>query len=107
VARAHGRETTYQADLTTPDDVRAALRELAERVVDDVRREERAVQRVHLKIRFAPFFTFTRIRKLAEATYDVDVIARTAFELYLALGDDRPVRLLGVRGEMVPPEGGY
>jgi DNA polymerase-4 len=37
----------------------------------------------------------------------VEVIAQTAFDLYLALDDDRPVRLLGVRGEMVPPEGGY
>ena len=107
VARAHGRETTYQADLPTPDEVRAALGELAARVVDDVRKEERAVQRVHLKIRFAPFFTFTRIRKLPEPTYDVEVIAQTAFDLYLALDDQRPVRLLGVRGEMVPPEGGY
>ncbi|CUR58579.1 DNA polymerase IV [metagenome] len=107
VARAHGRETTFQADLTTPDEVRAALTELAARVVDDVGKEQRAVQRVHLKIRFAPFFTFTRVRKLAEPTDDVEVIARTAFELYLALDDARPVRLLGVRGEMVPPEGGY
>lgn len=107
VARAHGRETTYQSDLGTPEEVRAALRELAERVVEDVRKEERAVMRVHLKIRFAPFFTFTRIRKLTEPTWDVDVIAQTAFELYLALDDARPVRLLGVRGEMVPPEGGY
>jgi DNA polymerase-4 len=107
VARAHGRETTYQSDLTTPDDVRAALRELAARVVDDVRKEERAVMRVHLKVRFAPFFTFTKVRKLAEPTYDADVIARTALELFVALDDDRPVRLLGVRGEMVPPEGGY
>ncbi len=107
VARAHGRETTYQADLTTPEEVREALRELAERVVDDVRAEERPVQRVHLKIRFVPFFTVTRIRKLPEPTYDVEVIARTAFELFLALDDARPVRLLGVRGEMVPPAGGY
>ncbi len=107
VARAHGRETTYQSDLTTAEEVRDALVELAARVVDDVRKEQRAVQRVHLKIRFAPFFTFTRIRKLPEPTYDVDVIARTAFELYLGLDDQRPVRLLGVRGEMVPPEGGY
>ncbi len=107
VARAHGRETTYQADLTTPVEVREALRELAERVVDDVRAEERPVQRVHLKVRFVPFFTVTRIRKLPEPTYDVEVIARTAFELFLALDDVRPVRLLGVRGEMVPPDGGY
>ena len=105
--RAHGRETTYQSDLVTADEVRAALTELAARVVDDVRKEERAVQRVHLKVRFAPFFTFTRIRKLPEATYDVEVIAQTAFDLYLTLDDDRPVRLLGVRGEMVPPESGY
>jgi len=107
VARAHGRETTYQSDLTTPDEVRAALIELAGRVVDDVRKEGRAVQRVHLKVRFAPFFTFTKVRKLPTPTYDVEVIARTAYELYLALDDVRPVRLLGVRGEMVPPEGGY
>jgi DNA polymerase IV len=107
VARAHGRETTYQADLATPEEVRAALVELAERVVVDVRKEEREVMRVHLKVRFAPFFTFTRIRKLPAPTYDVEVIAQTAFELYLALDDTRPVRLLGVRGEMVPPEGGY
>ena len=58
-------------------------------------------------MRFAPFFTFTKVRKLQEPTYDVEVIAQTAYELYLALADARPVRLLGVRGEMVPPEGGY
>jgi DNA polymerase-4 len=107
VARAHGRETTYQADLVTPEEIRAAIDELAARVVDDVRAEDRAVQRVFLKIRFAPFFTFTRVRKLGEPTFDVEVIAQTAFDLYTALDDQRPVRLLGVRGEMVPPEGGY
>jgi DNA polymerase-4 len=62
---------------------------------------------VHLKVRFAPFFTFTRVRKLAEPTYDPAVIAGTALDLLRAMDDDRPVRLLGVRAEMVPPEGGY
>ncbi len=107
VARAHGRETTYQVDLTTAEEVQAALADLAARVVDDVGKEDRAVQRVHLKVRFAPFFTFTKVRKLSEPTYDADVIAQTAYDLFLALDDQRPVRLLGVRGEMVPPEGGY
>ena len=49
----------------------------------------------------------TRVRTLAEATVDPDVIARTAGDLLRSLADDRPVRLLGVRAEMVPPEGGY
>ena len=35
------------------------------------------------------------------------MIAQTALDLLTALDDDRPIRLLGVRAEMVPPEGGY
>lgn len=107
VARAHGRETTYQEDLVGEREIASALEVLATRVVDDLRRENRAAQRVYLKVRFVPFFTFTRVRKLAEPTYDIDVLARTALELFQALEDDRPVRLLGVRAEMVPPPGGY
>ncbi|KGN37929.1 DNA polymerase IV [Knoellia subterranea] len=107
VARAHGRETTYQSNLTDPDEVAAAITNLAEQVVEDIRREDRACARVHLKVRFAPFFTTTRIRKLAEPTYDPKVIAATALDLLRGLGDDRPIRLLGVRAEMVEPEGGY
>jgi DNA polymerase-4 len=106
VARAHGHETTYQRDLD-PAEVPDALRVLAEQVVADLRREERAAMRVHLKVRVKPFFTSTKVRKLPTPTYDAATIAATALELYLALDDDRPVRLLGIRGEMVPPEGGY
>ncbi len=54
-------------------------------------------------MRFAPFFTTTRIRKLAEPTYDPAVIADTALALLAALADERPIRLLGVRAEMTPP----
>ena len=107
VARAHGRETTYQQNLTDPDEVAAALRVLADQVVEDIRREGRACMRDHLKVRFAPFFTFTRIRKLPEPTFDAAVITATALELLRKLEDDRPIRLLGVRAEMTPPEGGY
>jgi DNA polymerase IV len=107
VARAHGRETTYQENLAGADEVAGALAALADHVVADIRREGRACARVHLKVRFAPFFTLTRVRTLAEPTYDPAVIAQTALELFSLLDDDRPVRLLGVRAEMVPPDGGY
>jgi DNA polymerase IV len=107
VARAHGHETTFQKDLTDTDDIAAAVRVLAEQVVDDLTREGRACMRVHLKVRFAPFFTVTRVRKLSAPTFDPAVIAGTALDLLARLGDERPIRLLGVRGEMVPPEGGY
>jgi DNA polymerase-4 len=107
VARAHGRETTYQHNLTTYDEIDTAVRTLASQVVEDIRSEGRACMRVHLKVRFAPFFTFNRSRKLPEPTFDPEVIAAAVVELYRKLEDDRPIRLLGVRAEMVPPEGGY
>ncbi|GAA4413371.1 DNA polymerase IV [Fodinibacter luteus] len=107
VPRAHGRETTYQVDLVTAAEAEEALRVLAAQVVDDIRAEGRPCARVHLKVRFVPFFTVNRSRKLAEPTWDAGLVAATALELYRALDDTRPVRLLGVRAEMVPPEGGY
>jgi DNA polymerase-4 len=107
VARAHGRETTYQHDLTTAAEIETAIHSLADQVVEDIRGEGRACMRVHLKVRFAPFFTKNRSRKLAEPTFDSAAIADAAIDLLGLLGDERPIRLLGVRAEMVPPEGGY
>jgi len=107
VARAHGRETTYQRDLTSPEEVAAAVRTLADDVARDLHREGRACVRVQLKVRFAPFFTVTRIRKLPEPTFDAAVLAQVALELLHTLDDSRPIRLLGVRAELEPPEGGY
>jgi DNA polymerase-4 len=107
VARAHGRETTYQQNLTTYDEMVGALEVLAGQVVEDIRREQRACVRVHLKVRFAPFFTVNRSRKLPEPTFDAEVIAGHAIDLLRRLEDDRPIRLLGLRAEMEPPEGGY
>jgi DNA polymerase-4 len=107
VARAHGHEVTYQRNLVEPAEIETAVADLAEQVVADLHREQRPCARVHLKVRFAPFFTFTRIRKLPVPTFEAAVITRTALDLLAGLNDSRPIRLLGVRAEMVPPEGGY
>jgi DNA polymerase-4 len=107
VARAHGRETTYQQNLTTPEETESAIRVLAAQVVEDIRREQRACTRVHLKVRFAPFFTVNRSRKLPAPTFEPALIADTAIDLLRKLEDTRPIRLLGLRAEMEPPEGGY
>lgn len=107
VARGHGHETTYQTDLIDPADIAAALGDLAAQVAEDLRREGRPCRRVQLKVRFRPFDTMVRIRKLPTPTYDAQQLADTTLELLRALDDPRPIRLLGVRAEMVPPDGGY
>jgi DNA polymerase-4 len=106
VARGHSRETTYQSNLTTPDEVRAAVRELASQVFDDTVKEGRPVFRVTLKVRYAPFFTQSKARKLAAPTRERDVVVDAAVALAETLDPAREVRLLGVRAEMVMPEEG-
>jgi DNA polymerase-4 len=103
VGRAHGRETTFQHNLTRDDEVTAAVEDLAGRVAADIAAEGRPCVRVHLKVRFAPFVTVNRSRRLAEPTSEPSVIAEVALDLLHKLADDRPIRLLGVRAEMTPP----
>ena len=50
----------------------------------------------------APFFTVARSRK-GGAHHDAGLLGDTALELLRGLEDQRPIRLLGVRAEMVPP----
>lgn len=99
VAKSRSRETTFQHDLTDPDEIRAQVRLLALRVVDDVRAEGRPVVRVVVKVRFVPFFTYTRGVTLGEPTMESEPIESAAVAALARFEDTRAVRLLGVRVE--------
>ncbi|WP_431807048.1 DNA polymerase IV [Microbacterium paraoxydans] len=104
IARSHSRETTYQQNLTTPAEVESAIRELAGQAFDDCAAEGRAVVRVHLKVRYAPFDTKTFGHKLPAPTTRRDDVVAEAVRLAATLDPAREVRLLGVRAEMTPPD---
>lgn len=106
VARSHSRETTFQANLTTAREIEEAIRGLAEEAFDDCAAEGRAVIRVHLKVRYAPFVTKTTGRKLAEPTTSRETFVAAALALGGVLDEGREVRLLGVRAEMEMPVDG-
>jgi DNA polymerase-4 len=103
VARGHSRETTFQQNLSTPEQVREAVRALAREVVSDTAADGRPVVRVALKVRYAPFVTKTLSRKLPAPTCDAETIVAAAAALADKL-EDREVRLLGVRAEMDVPD---
>ncbi len=107
VPRAHGRETTFQEDLEDWDRIADEVRALTRRVVEDIDKEGRPAARVGLKLRYKPFFTITRSLTLPATTNDPETLAEAAVSLLDRVEHDRPVRLLGVRLEMVEPEGGY
>lgn len=106
VPRAHGHEETFQRDLEWPE-VPDAVRALAAKALASIDAEGRPAMRVHLKVRYRNFFTLTRSRKLPEPSRDLQVVADAAVALLDRVEQDKPVRLVGVRLEMVPPEGGY
>ncbi len=106
VARGRGRETTFQRNLVSPQEVEAALHELVAQVHADTEAEGRPVFRVALKVRYAPFFTRTRSRKLPAPTRSLADLTSAILALAADLESGREVRLLGVRAEMVMPDGG-
>lgn len=103
VNRSHGRETTFQHDLTDPVEMETEVRRLARRVGQDVRAENRLAVRVGVKVRFAPFDTHTRTTGLDPATDETEPIETAAVDLLGRFDTSRPVRLLGVRAELAPP----
>ncbi len=107
VPRAHGRETTFQEDLDDWDRIADEIRTLTRQVTQDIDKEGRPAARVGLKLRYKPFFTISRSLTLKQSTNDPEQLAEAAVSLLDRVEKDRAVRLLGVRLEMVPPEGGY
>jgi len=60
---------------------------------------------VVVKVRFRPFVTHTHAVTLPAPTVDPEAIQEGAIAALDRFGLDRPVRLLGVRAELLPPDG--
>ncbi|HSD48303.1 MAG TPA: DNA polymerase IV [Actinomycetota bacterium] len=106
VPRGHGKERTFQRDLTDPGQIRIRTAELARELAAELARGDRPAVRVVVKVRFAPFFTSTHGVRLPVATLEAAAIERGALDALGRFELDRPVRLLGVRAELADPEPG-
>ena len=104
IARGHSRERTFQRDLTEPEQVDEAIRQLVGEVLADVTAEGRPAVRLTLKIRYKPFLTKTFSRTLPEPTTEAAVVLAQALALTAKREAGRAIRLLGLRIEMTMPE---
>ncbi len=104
VPRSRSHVVTFPQDLTDRAEMDSAVTELAERAHSEVVAASRIVTRVAVTVRTATFYTRTKIRKLDEATTDVDVIVAAALRVLDLFELDRPIRLLGVRLELQLPQ---
>jgi DNA polymerase-4 len=102
VARSRSHQTTFPRDLTDRVDIERELIALADRVTADAVAEGRWIRRVAIVVRYASFFTRTKITTLGAPTQDPTDVARAAVDLLDQFDLSRPVRLLGVRAEFTP-----
>jgi DNA polymerase IV len=106
-----GAETTFETDLTTPEEARAWLLKLSERVGERVRRAQLRGRVVTVKLRTPPFHTETRQLTLAtscDATDDIYAAAKRLLERWWLDKGAPSLRLVGVSlsGFNVEGEGG-
>jgi nucleotidyltransferase/DNA polymerase involved in DNA repair len=103
VPRSHGREVTFQRNLTDWTEIAAEVTRLARQVAAEV--TDRPVARVVVKVRYAPFVTITHgtplphDEQLPLGDQWADTIEQAAQAALVKFTPGRPVRLLGVRAE--------
>jgi DNA polymerase-4 len=103
VRRSLSHQTTFPTDLLGRDEVEPALAALADRVSAGVAADGRRATHVAIVVRYAPFFTISRVRKLAEPTDDAGALRDAAVALLDRVDVTRRIRLLGVRADLEPP----
>jgi DNA polymerase-4 len=99
VAKAHGREETFQRNIADWSRVQAEVARIAGLLALDLASESRPAVRVVVKVRYAPFITETHGVKLAAPSSEASVIIAAAADALGRFTGRRPVRLLGVRAE--------
>ncbi|GAB3311405.1 DNA polymerase IV [Epidermidibacterium keratini] len=105
VARSRGKQVTYPHDLNDPEEIRDAVLDLARQVRDEIASEGRIATHVGVTVRTSTFYTRTKTSKLSEPTTQIEPIRETALRVLGRFEVDRPVRLLGVRLDLLmPPE---
>jgi DNA polymerase-4 len=102
VARSRSRETTFQENLEDWAPVRAAVADLARSLAPAP--DGRAVARVVVKVRYAPFSTETHGARMPRPDTDPEAIVAAAQAALERFVRRRPVRLVGVRVEYDSPQ---
>ena len=94
--KSESRERTFSTDQTDPTLMREEVAAMARTVAEHLGKQGIRGRTVTLKIRLAPFRTFTRSRTLPEPTADPAAVATAAQGLFDSFERDAAVRLLGV-----------
>jgi len=106
VRKSESRETTFAADVRDRELMAETLGRLAKSVCEGLAGQRMAGRTVTVKLRLAPFRTFTRSQTLKQATRDPQLVASTGRALLERFELDAPVRLIGIGLSSLESESG-
>ncbi|GAA5046195.1 DNA polymerase IV [Nocardia callitridis] len=97
------KSETFANDLTEPEQIRAQVARLATEVTEEMAAANRIATRVSVTVRTNTFYTRSKQQKLPQPAIDVATIVDTALAVIERFELTRPVRLLGVRLDLLEP----
>lgn len=96
-AKGIGNSTTLSRDLTTPQEAYPVLRQLSQKVGQRLKKAGQSANNLCVEIKYATFDKYTRQMPLPSPTQDSKILYRYSCQLFDALWNGNPIRLLGVR----------
>jgi nucleotidyltransferase/DNA polymerase involved in DNA repair len=100
--KSFGEERTYQTDLATPTEVRAAFAEIADDLARRLGSKNTSGRTITIKVRFADFHTVTRAQTIPVPARTSQTLFETAWRLFeqnisaQTLANEK-IRLLGIQ----------
>ncbi|MDQ3783565.1 MAG: DNA polymerase IV [Actinomycetota bacterium] len=99
-ARSRSMERTFDEDVEDSAVIGAEVTRMILSLAEHSESSDRPIDGVTVKIRFAPFFTTTRSKRLARPSTDAESIVEAATVALARFELDRPVRLVGVKVDL-------
>ena len=96
-AKGIGNSTTLSHDLQTAQEAYPILHQLSGKVGQRLKTSGQSANNLCVEIKYATFDKYTRQMPLTGPTQDEKVLYRAACQLFDALWNGNPIRLLGVR----------
>jgi DNA polymerase IV len=103
LARSKSRQVTFPHDLTDTAVIADHVASMARELTAEVDADGRLVTHVGVTVRTKTFFTQVKTGKLPEITSDPDIVEAGARQVLARFEITRPVRLLGVRLDLLAP----
>ena len=104
IAKGIGNSTTLHKDVANAEDAKPVLLMLSESVGERLRKNRQLAGTITVELKYSDFTSCSHQTSLFTPSNRTNILYETACELFHALWDGRPIRLIGLRGTKLMDE---